>query len=293
LRRASVHADLVFHALSFVPAGAGAAPAVRAASLYDPRRIAFARGTMAADAYLPIEEDAGVLSGLLGEVEVAHGIGWLAELFVGLEPMRACARRGLDEIAAGEVASPVALAALRALPAAPVEILRADVALVSRAFEGELARSLGPHRDLALASIEARLSALPSWLEGALGDVELSATLGGHGRGFERAVVVGVPSLPGEAIDADASLIWAVHEVAVRRAAALGPGGGWARVEAVALEAEALVLGPTGLNAAFEAFRARLDRSGLAPVDDEVRAAARAVHASLTTPREDETQAPP
>lgn len=290
--RASLHADLVFHALAFVPAAAGAPAASRAASLFDPRWIAFARGTMEEEAFAPIAEDAGVLSGLLAPVEVAHGIGWLAELFDDVEPMRRCARRGLDELTEGDVASPVALFALRGLPAAAVEILRADLALMARAFEGAHARTLGPHRDRALAAMRARAAQLPGWLARALAPVELSATLGEHGRGFERAIVVGVAGRPGEEVDPDASLIWAIHEVVVQRAAALareGGASGWARVEAIALTAEEHLLRETPLRAAFEGWSARLDRSGLAPVDGGVRAAASTVLASLTTPPGDET----
>jgi hypothetical protein len=265
LRAASAYADLVFHGLAFVPTAVTAPPASRAASLFWPAYVAWVKREMPREAWALLEEDAPVLAKLFEPTRVAHAIGWMAELHGSIDDFLRVASRPLLELGDDDVVSADALKALVALPPEPVEILRADLAIVARAFEPTHERSLCPHAERARSAVVARARGLFEHLR--LGDVELSPTLGLRGRGFPTRVVVGTWALPGEPIDPDPTLVYAVHEIAVQRAsdvlAAHGRAGAWADVEAVALAVEEGLFHATPLQPAFDRWAEAIDRSGL------------------------------
>lgn len=279
MKRANVVAELVFHGLAFVPVSRSASDAARAASLSWPAYTAFA-GRVMPLACAPFAEDAPLLSRLLEPVEVAHGIGWLAELFDDLEALVSCAGESLAGLDRDRVASSAALDALRRLPVEPVEIMRADLALAARPFGEAYASLLSPHSQKFLEALSACLGddtrfAGREVIEAA----HFATTLGPRGRGFPARTYVGSASLPGEdALDTGSPLVLAAHEAAVHAAArALSKAGvhpTWGTVEPVALEAARDWLSATPLSPAHAAWSASLDRSGLAELSPPLRAAA-------------------
>lgn len=280
MKPASIAAELVFHALAFVPVSPVAPAAARAASLAWPRYAAFAASEMPAEAVAPFVEDAPLLSRLFEQVEVSHGIFWLAELFDDLETLLAVAGAGIHEIDPARVRSPVALQALQALPIEPVEIMRADLALAAKAFGDAHALLLSPHSQKFLEALSACLGETTTFAgRSVIEEARFATTLGPRGRGFPSQTFVGSSSLPGDApLDTDSPLVLAAHEAAVHAASrALSSAGvhpTWSEVEPVALEAARDWLSATPLAAAHAAWSASLDRSGLAQLTPVLRAAA-------------------
>jgi hypothetical protein len=163
VKPASLAAELVFHALAFVPVSQAAPAAARAASLAWPRYCAFAASEMPSAAFAPFVEDAPLFSRLFEQVEVAHGIFWLAELFDDLDALLKSAGAAIGEIDVACVRSTDALRALQALPVEPVEIIRADLALAAMAFGDAHALLLSPHSQKFLEALSACLDETTSF----------------------------------------------------------------------------------------------------------------------------------
>lgn len=280
MKPASIAAELVFHALAFVPVSQASPPAARAASLAWPRYCAFATGAMPSAAVAPFVEDAPLLSRLFEQVEVAHGIFWLAELCDDLETVVALSHTSIGEIEPARVRSADALRALQALPVEPVEIMRADLALAASAFGDAYASLLSPHSQKFLEALSACFGETTIFAGRTLVEAACFATtLGPRGRGFPSRTFVGSSSLPGDAaLDTDSALVLAAHEAAVQAASRALSSAGlhpiWSVVEPVALEAARDWLSPTPLAPAHGAWSASLDRSGLAELTPVLRAAA-------------------
>lgn len=267
-------ADLVFHALAFVPISELASPAARAASLEWPAYAAFAQANMPSDAWRPFVEDAALLSRLFEPMPVAHGIGWLAELFDSLSALERAAACSLVDLDIASVSSSDALRALASLASEPVEILRADLALAAPAFERGHASLLAPFLESFLVALNARLDIVSSSMRRELfDDVVASVTLGPRGRGFPSRTYVGTTSLPGVVdLDVDSALVLALHEAAVKHAARalsdLGHASTWSEAEPIALELGLGWARGTPLEAAYRRWSSSLDRSGLAAVPE-------------------------
>lgn len=268
MRLASIHADLVFHLLAFVPPARSSSALVRAASLYSPRYIEFAKASLPAGAVEPCERDATILSALAARDDIATGLQLLAILHDDVGAALAAALKGAGELGVDDVASPWAQRALAALPEEPVEIARVAIALAGPDFEEAHDRVFGDSSRRLLDAIR------PKWVEleariGALAttDVRLSATLGAHGRGFGKTVIVGAHGLPGEELDPIGPLVYAVHEVAVQAAGraleACGVEATWARAERIALVAAEAVLGGSLIADRWAAWRSSLGTAAL------------------------------
>lgn len=272
MRETSSFTDLVFHALAFVPASPRASLASQAASLHWPAYIQLVQAELPRAAWQVLEEDAPLLSTLLEPVEVSHAIGLFAELHETVEQFLASATRELKDLGSQEVGSVAALDALRALPVAAVEIFRAGLALSAPAFIELRARVLVPFGAQVRRAILERLSAMGSIFGLPVGDVELSLTLGPRGRGFGTRTVVGIAGLPNDVVDPDLSIVLALHELTVHRAAALlrsvGRQAHWADVEAVAVALEQQLARGTPLEAAQRGWLAGLDLGGLSALDE-------------------------
>lgn len=282
---ASAYVDLVFHALSLIPPAAGAAPAARAASLYAPAYAASLAAARHAELLEPIATDATLLSTLLADPAPAQGVSLLAALHGSIDELVATARWDLSALAPAHAAAPEVLSWLQALPRAPLEILRADLLLLAPAFARYHAQELAPRVATFVAAARAvALDGLP--LPEA---IEVSGTLGPHGRVLPSTAPaeVGAAPRPGRVIvgvadwgDPRPTLALAFHEHAVdatsEAARALGLAPEWARVEPVALALEAEFARGSAIEAAVAAWHAALDRSGLAPLDTTLHAAAAA-----------------
>lgn len=268
MRLASIHADLVFHLLAFVPPARSSSALVRAASVYCPRYVEFARAALPDGAFEPCERDATILSSLAARDEVATGLQLLAILHDDVTAALAAALKSVRELGAEDVSSPWAQRVLAALPEEPVEIARVAIALAGPDFEeahervfGDFARRLLEAIGPKYRELEARIGALTTT------DVRLSVTLGAHGRGFGKTVIVGAQGLPSDELDPIGPLVYAVHEVAVQAAGraleALGVEATWARAERIALVAAETVLRGTVIEERWEAWRASLGTGAL------------------------------
>lgn len=272
MREAPPFADLVFHALAFVPASARASVPSRAASLYWPAYVELVKAELPGEAWLALEEDAPLLSRLFEPVQVSHSMALFAELHETVDEFMATASRALVELGDGDVRSAPALAALRSLPVAPVEIFRAGMALGARGFEQLRADVLVGFGQQVRRAIDERMRPLGAIRGLPLAEVELSLTLGARGRGFGGRTIVGIAGLPGRDVDLDVSIVLAVHELTVHRAGELlrsvGRSAHWADVEAVAVALEQRYVRGTALEAAHARWLAGLDLEGLTPLDE-------------------------
>jgi hypothetical protein len=268
VRLASIHADLVFHLLAFVPPPRTSSALARAASLYCPKYIEFAKGALPAGAVEPCERDASILSALAARDDIATGLQLLAVLHDDIGAALAGALKGVRELGPEDVSSPWAQRALAALPEDPVEIARVAIALAGPDFEeahdrvfGDAARRLLEAIAPKWTELEARIGALSTT------DVRLSSTLGAHGRGFGKTVIVGAHGLPGDEPDPLGPLVFAVHEIAVQAAGraleACGIDPTWARAERIALVAAEAVLRGSSIADRWAAWRASLGTDAL------------------------------
>lgn len=277
IRPASPASDLVFHALAFVPAAASAEPAARAASLFWPAYVARAHEQMEDAAYRPLEEDAALLSELLAPRELAHGVGWLAELFETLPELLGVAQRDLAALHPSEVRSPMALAALTRLPREPLEILRADLALVAPAFGRFREQTLPDFGAELLSDVERSVRGAGRARALMRGELCVSLTLGPRGRGFPARIYAGSATLPRDPQPSgQQTAVLALHEACVQAVAgALSLGGlapTWECVEAGALALGDRLLSGSGLVDAYQRWTSELDRSGLAELSADLLA---------------------
>lgn len=251
LRTTSDFTDLVFLVLGHLPL---AGPA----NLFDPRLVGWARGILPAEDAQILGEDAPRLAAFASP-------SWQAwpELFADLERLAAARHRDLADLRPEDVASPGLLKELQG-QGVGAELMHATLALLAPGFSalhGEvIAPALAGRLEQIVAAIDSLAAYVPSLGEAA---IEVSGTLGGHGRGFERRVVVGAPAAWHPYAPVDTAL-WALHEHLVRQAR-----GGHAEAEASAISAgvDAMRRAPRELAEAHRLWLGRLDLSGLS-VDD-------------------------
>jgi hypothetical protein len=274
LRAAPDLADLVFHALAFVPPRVDAPPLVRAASLHRPEWMRYAEEHLPPAAVVPIARDAPLVGALVTSGDVALALQHFVTLHRSIAEMLRTIRASLGELGPGDVTHPGDLAAITAAPPAPMEIFRAALGLAGRAFAAAHASGLHAFSVRGIEALRPRLMQLAAEVPGASTlEVWLSATLGPHGRLLDDAIVVGTRSLPHEdgAFDTDTPLAIVAHEAAVRAAgralARRAMASPWALIERVALDCGAHVYRGTPAEHAYEGWRREVDTSGLAPRD--------------------------
>ncbi len=251
LRATSDFTELVFLVL-------GHLPMVGPANLFDPRLVAWAADT------LP-DEDVKILGEDAPRLAAFASTSWQAwpELFADLERFAAARHRDLADLRPEDVASPGLLEELQG-EGIGAELMHATLALLAPGFAALHREVIAPALAGQLERIDAAVGSLAHHVP-SLGEatVEVSGTLGGHGRGFERRLVVGAPAAwhPYGSVD---TALWALHEHLVRQAT-----GGHARAEASAIRVgmDAMRSAPRELAQAHRAWLARLDLSGLS-IDD-------------------------
>jgi hypothetical protein len=245
--------DVVAHVLAHVAVPARAEIVTRAASLFDPRYVAWAARSLPEGAVLPAARDAELIGALLGATPGGHRLQGLLRAHDDLEGL---VHSATHDLPAG------ALEGLAAERPDLVELVRCAAALAApdyaEAWESlGLAGACDPVRD-ALAA-----SGLRS-LGGAR--VLLSHPLGARGRGFGDAVMIGAPT-DWSGLGAADVAVRAAHEHAVEIASVhvrvADDAERWARTEALALGALATRLEGTPLAAAHAAYMTSLDLSGL------------------------------
>lgn len=271
LRAASDHADLTFHALAFVPPRIDAPGLVRAASLHRPAWIHLATERLPPEAVAPIAHDAPLIGTLTTTAEIAIALQRLAFLHDTIASFLATVRHALADLGPADVARPADLAEIQAVPAAPVEILRAALALSARAFEAAHIGGLRPFAAQVLDALTPRWEALVAQLPGlAALDLHVSATLGPRGRLVQDTVLVGTTTMPWDgAPDIATPLALAAHEASVHAAGAVLRGRGipapWSLIERIALDGAALAYPGTVVEEPYAVWRLPLHEGGLAP----------------------------
>lgn len=270
LRAAPDHADLTFHALAFVPVRLDAPELVRAASLHRPAWIQLAPLHLPPEAVTPIARDAPLVGALAGTAEIALALQRLAFLHETIAAFRATARRALADLRPEDVARPLDLAEIQRVPQAPVEILRAALALSARAFSAAHAEVLLPFAERVLGELAPRWEALVAELPGlAAIDLRVSATLGPRGRLVDDVVLVGTETTPWSAgpVDTATPLALAAHEASVRAASAVlrrrSIPAPWALIERVALDGAALAYRGTTVEEPYARWRLALHEGAL------------------------------
>ena len=274
IRAAGPHADLVFHALAFVPPRRDAPPLVDAASLHRPAWIHLATERLPPGAVAPIAEDAPLVGALVTDGPIAIALQRFALLHPTIAAFLATARRALADLRPEDVARPADLAEIQAAPPAPVEIFRAALALAARAFAAAHAGALEPFAHRLIEALAPRWEALTAELPALASiDLRVSATLGPRGRLVEDTVIAGTATLPwdGGPLDTGTPLALAAHEASVRAAAALlrerALPASWALVERVALDGAARAYRGTAAEQPYTAWRLPLHEAALAPRD--------------------------
>src|SRR5262245_54593461 len=106
LRAATDHADLVFHALAFVPPRVDAPPSVLAASLHRPAWMRFAEEHLPPAAVVPIARDAPLVGSLVSGAEVAVALQGFATLHESVAEFLRSIRLSLAQIDRGAVSRP-------------------------------------------------------------------------------------------------------------------------------------------------------------------------------------------
>ncbi len=272
LRAASDHADLAFHALAFVPPRVDAPELVRATSLHRPAWIHLATERLPPEAVMPIAHDAPLVGALTTTAEIAIALQRLACLHDTIGSFLATVRRAVADLGAADVARPADLAEIQAVPAAPIEILRAALALSARAFEAAHVQVLRPFAGEVLAALTPRWEALVAQLPSlATLDLHVSATLGPRGRLVNDTALVGTTTMPwdGGPPDTATPLALAAHEASVRAAGAVLRGRAipapWSLIERIALDGAALAYPGTVVEEPYAVWRLRLHEGGLAP----------------------------
>ncbi|HQY62353.1 MAG: hypothetical protein IPF92_23295 [Myxococcales bacterium] len=216
-RPATTYEELAFLALSHVPVPRSADPIARAAQL-----LPTARASLVAAGHV-FREDRAALGALAASGVLACQA--LPRLFRDLAQLRATGARGLADLAAGDVARPEVLRALRARDARLAELLFCGMQLAAPLVATALA-----DRDRAEADLDAlqsALSALATWAPGlrSAGTIVLTRALGASGRAYrDGASSDALDIYVGGELPADRAALLALHELlVVRAAAAHGP----------------------------------------------------------------------
>lgn len=256
--RATDFADLVFHALAFVP--------IRGpARIHDERYVRWARATLEPTAWEVLVEDAPAIVALHERDPRAVRVQVLPMVHRSIEGFLASARRELPELGDDDVDDPQALALLRSASAPLVDLLRADLALIARAY--------ATARQTWTAAAQHACDEVRALLGGArLADpdlagapIELAWALGTHGRALGPTLIAGSPA-PWNDTTAATAMVIALHEHAVRRVSrTLSPDledhERWAQSEWAAISdlAARIDRAPPELRAAHGAWLAALD----------------------------------
>jgi len=175
-------ADLVFHVLAHVHGTAGLA-----ASVYDPRYVAFAERRLGPAAARTLAEDAAALGALAPTHEALARTQLLAWLFRDLDRPSAVVAKELGALEAADVDAPELLSAL-AQEARAVELLRCAAEL-----ERDLFETLGPPRfdaDALAKALDRATEVAPGL---ALGRVACVRSLALRGRVLGDEIWVGAP----------------------------------------------------------------------------------------------------
>jgi hypothetical protein len=240
--------------------------------------VAWAARALPSAATATIAEDARLLASLLASQPGGHVLQWLLVLHEDPAQLDAAAAGELDALSAVDVASPVALAALRAasssLPA--VEIARCAIALAAPSYRKAWPELVRPELAATLEALRGTLAAAVRWVPSLrAARVRLSHPLGRCGRAFPDRFLVGPTGGPPGASEGRSEVIAArlVHELAARVAGevvdrVLSEATAevrWAVSEDLALIAAGRRLAGSSLAAAHEAFVASLDRTALRP----------------------------
>lgn len=238
---------LVLHGLAHLPLAG-------VASLYDAAYVGWARVALGAGTVEPLAEDAPRIAAEVDRAGAGRTLSWLPRLHRDVDAALRVAAIDLAELDDADVADPHALRALRAIDPVGVEWLRADLALIARAFE-----ATREERDLerACERLSRALELAPSALRPEV--VRVDRALGRRGRAYSDGVWVGAPDASER--DAETIAVVALHEETVRRAP-----GDYAHREWRALRTLAVGLEGSGLAPAHAAWLATLDLGSV--VDD-------------------------
>ncbi len=218
------------------------------------RALDWARLALGAHCVEPLCGDAPRIAAEVDRAGAGRTLSWLPRLHRDVDAALRVAAIDLAELDDADVADPHALRALRAIDPVGVEWLRADLALVARAFEATReARDL----ERACERLAAALELAPSALRPEV--VRVDRALGLRGRAYSDGVWVGAPDASER--DAETVAVVALHEEAVRRAP-----GDYAHREWRALRTLAVGLEGSALAPAHAAWLATLDLGSV--VDD-------------------------
>lgn len=216
VRATSDYAALCFHALAHLP--------LRGVErLHEPRYLAHARSTLPAAAIAPLAEDAPGIATALDAAGAALAAQWLPRLHPDVRSFLATSALELAEVKGDGPA----LSALLAHRCDGLEWLRTDLLLIADAYA---APDLGPEaRELEARARHLEPLGLPE-------TIELAASLGPRGRAYPDAIIVGAPHAwwCRDEIDRSIPLVLAIHEHAVRAAAADHVTREWSALRSVA-----------------------------------------------------------
>lgn len=256
VRTASSYEDLAFHALTFVPARS-AADFDRAVSLWDDAYHAYAASLDPA-LVAGFHEDAGVIAELARTSDHLATLQGLPRAFHDLDVFRATGRALFAEIDAREGVDETWLHALRCQPPALLEILRANMLLVTDRFAAAHAAHLDPEEARLVAAEATVLERAREVFD--LDGVELvvSRPLGARGRGFGDTIYVGASAQgAGDGGLVALGLYERVVDTATEVLARESPDRVWHAAESTALAAYARLTEGTSLATHGSALVAR------------------------------------
>lgn len=257
--------DVVAHVLVHVPVADGAVALARAASLYDPRYVSWARAMLPAAAVDPPATDGLLLGNLVARDVVSVSLQRLLIAFADEETLGAAV-----PLAASQLNDPWLRA--HALEAPPVwEITWAAIGLAWPAYREAWHRVVEGEVEAGVAQLGEAMRAVAAVLPAMARErVQISHPLGSRARCFDDVILAGVPGSWSGLTAADVAAR-VVHEAVVRRASRLvasrasgrGALAHWAETEGLALEAATRRLAGTAIAAAHVDFVSGLDRSGV------------------------------
>ncbi|MFO0681662.1 MAG: hypothetical protein U0234_06410 [Sandaracinus sp.] len=229
-------------------------PLAGVASLYDATYVGWARAALGVGAVEPLAEDAPRIAAEVNRAGAELTLSWLPRLHRDLDAALRVAAIDLADLGEPDVADPQALRVLRAIDPVGVEWLRADLALIARAFD---AARKAHDLERACERLSRALELAPSALRPEV--VRVDRALGRRGRAYSDAVWVGAPDASER--DAETIAVVALHEEAVRRAPGDHAHREWRALLTLARGLEGSALAP-----AHAAWLATLDLGSV--VDD-------------------------
>ena len=248
---APAYPQLALHALAHLPlAGPG--------SLHDPRYVAWARARLPEEAVAPVARDAATIAALHEAAGRPAALQLVPELHDALDVFVATGRRELRALD-GRSAHAGALAALRALDPALVELLRAGMLLAAPAWRDAWpAEACERGVELLAPALDEARELCPALAEAG---VEVAWALGARGRAFASRILVGAPGDWG-GLAPETAAVLAMHEASVRAAGGDFVDAEWAALGAVARAVDGA---SPPLRAAHRAWLAGLSLDALLP----------------------------